>query len=63
MLYEHNDPAFLIRYARTLIDRARREADERTRDDFLSEASHVITAAERLVKAGKPVVILAEAAE
>ncbi|MBK8246231.1 MAG: hypothetical protein IPK85_02310 [Gemmatimonadetes bacterium] len=62
MLYEHNDPGFLIRYARTLIEGAA-GSGRRTRVDFLSEASHVITAAERLVKAEKPVVILAEAAE
>jgi len=62
MLYDHNDPAFLMRYARGLIDLAKKAACERERGTFLGEASHVITAAERLVKAGKPVVIVMEVA-
>jgi hypothetical protein len=62
MLYEHNDPGFLIRYARTLIEKARQAEDIRSRDEFLTEASHAITAAERIIKAGKPVVIYAEVA-
>ena len=31
MLYEHNDPGFLIRYARTLIEKARQAEDIRSR--------------------------------
>jgi hypothetical protein len=62
MLYDHNDPAFIIRYARTLIDKAREAEDIGLRHTLLTEASHAITAAERMVKGGKPVVILAEVA-
>lgn len=62
MLYDHNDPAFIIRYARTLIDKARESEDIGLRHTLLTEASHAITAAERLMKT-RPVVIVAEAAE
>lgn len=62
MLYDHKDPAFLIRHARHLIGKAREATDARSRDALLTEASRVTTEAERLVKAGKPVVILAEVA-
>lgn len=62
MLYEHNDPAFLIRHARFLIGKAKATEDQRSRDDLLTEASRVTSEAERIIKAGKPVVILAEVA-
>ena len=62
MLYEHKDPAFLIRHARFLIGKAKATEDQRSRDDLLTEASRVTSEAERIIKAGKPVVIVMEAA-
>lgn len=62
MLYDHNDPAFLIRHARFLIGKAKATEDQRSRDDLLTEASRVTSEAERIIKAGKPVVIVMEAA-
>lgn len=63
MLYDHNDPAFLVRHARHLIAMARAATDPQARDRILTEASRVTSEAERIIKAGKPVVIYAEAAE
>jgi len=60
MLYEHNDPAWLMRYARRLIDLAKLASDRPHRDALLSAASRAITRAERLMQ--PPVVILAEVA-
>lgn len=62
MLYEHHDPAFLVRYARVLIDAARQSDDTHQRDALLTEANRATTAAERIIKGGKPVVIPAEVA-
>lgn len=62
MIYDHNDPAFLIRHSRHLIAMARAATDPQARYCILTEASRVTSEAERLVKAGKPVVILAEVA-
>lgn len=65
MLYDHKDASFLMRHARGLIDLAGKASGQRERDALLTEASHVITSAERLVHSmgRKPVVIMAEAAE
>lgn len=62
MLYDHNDPAFLIRHARFLIGKAKATEDQRSRDELLTEASRVTAEAERLVKGKKPIVIYAEVA-
>lgn len=62
MLYEHNDPAFLIRHARHLIETARHATDPQARDRILNEASRVTAEAERIIKGKAPVVILAEVA-
>lgn len=59
MLYDHNDPAWLVGCARALIDMARVASDNASRRDaLLTEASYATTAAERLMK-DRPVVIMA----
>ena len=62
MLYEHNDPAFLIRHARHLIGKAKATEDQRSRDDLLTEVSRITAEAERIIKGKKPVVIVMEVA-
>lgn len=57
---DHDDPGFLVRYARGLIGHAREIEDERVRDAILNEAAGAISAAERLMP--RPTtIILAEA--
>lgn len=57
---DNDAPAFLVRYARGLIGRARQIEDERVRDAILSEAAGAISTAERMMP--RPVtIILAEA--
>ena len=62
MLYEHNDPAFLIRHARFLIGKARGATDPQARDRILNEVSRITAEAERIIKGKKPVVIVMEVA-
>lgn len=62
-LGDPSDPAWLVRYARGLIDHARHQPDERVRDSILSEAAGAISTAERLMPKDRPrVVIMAEVA-